>query len=263
MESTARQQRRLTARPRSASSRRLAGEQRLGLDRSPRRRAIRASQRQTPSDRAQGRPSAMPLLVLLHGAGGTGEGVLRRIRDAAEEAGVAVLAPDSRESTWDAIRVGFGADVAFIDRALARAFETLPVDPARVAIGGVLRRRDLRAVAQAGQRRSVSARRGVFCPGFWSAACAWASRWCSSRTARPIRFCRSIEPAGPIVPRAAGARLRCHVPRDSRAGHEVPPAIAREGLHGSKTLRRCRVDRRVRSPKRGQTPFVMVDPQRV
>jgi predicted esterase len=47
-----------------------------------------------------------------------------------------VLAPDSRDSTWDAIRGGFGPDVAFIDRALARVFDTVSVDPARIALGG-------------------------------------------------------------------------------------------------------------------------------
>src|SRR5260221_14276362 len=73
---------------------------------------------------------------MLHGAGGSGEGVLRRVATAVDEAGIAVLAPDSRDSTWDAIRDGFGPDVAFIDRALARVFDTVSVDPARIAVGG-------------------------------------------------------------------------------------------------------------------------------
>jgi len=80
--------------------------------------------------------AAMPLLVLLHGAGGSGAGILRRIGSAAGTAGVAVLAPDSRDSTWDAIRGGFDRDVAFVNRALERIFDTVDVDPARVAIGG-------------------------------------------------------------------------------------------------------------------------------
>ena len=78
----------------------------------------------------------MPLLVLLHGAGGRGEGVLSRLSAAADAAGVAVLAPDSRSSTWDAIRGTFGPDVAFIERALQKVFETVNVDEARVAVGG-------------------------------------------------------------------------------------------------------------------------------
>ena len=84
--------------------------------------------------RATGQP--LPLLVMLHGAGGSGEGVLRRVAAAAEDAGVAVLAPDSRDSTWDGIRSGFGPDVTFIDRALARVFERVPIDPERIAVGG-------------------------------------------------------------------------------------------------------------------------------
>jgi predicted esterase len=84
--------------------------------------------------KATDRPLA--LLVMLHGAGGSGEGVLRRVAAAAEDAGVAVLAPDSRDATWDGIRGGFGPDVTFIDRALARVFERVPIDSERIAVGG-------------------------------------------------------------------------------------------------------------------------------
>src|SRR5262249_59024321 len=81
-------------------------------------------------------PGPLPLLVLFRGASGSGEGVLRRVGPAADDAGVAVLAPDSRGSTWDAIRGDFGDDVTFIDRALTRVFETVSIDPERVAAGG-------------------------------------------------------------------------------------------------------------------------------
>jgi predicted esterase len=78
----------------------------------------------------------LPLLVLLHGAGGSGERVLRRLDIAADEAGIAVLAPDSRSTTWDAIRSGFGRDVTFLNTALERVFQRVAVDPARLCIGG-------------------------------------------------------------------------------------------------------------------------------
>ena len=74
--------------------------------------------------------------MLFHGAGGSADGVLRRLGTAAENAGVAVLAPDSRDSSWDAIRGSFGRDVAFVNGALERVFETVAVDPARIAVGG-------------------------------------------------------------------------------------------------------------------------------
>jgi phospholipase/carboxylesterase len=122
---------RLTARPPSAqpaNAKAAPGNRRaLGLERG--RDAILQLPAKDPG-------GPLPLFVMLHGAGGSGEGVLRRVAAAADEAGVAVLAPDSRDSTWDAIRGSFGGDVAFLDRALARVFETASVDGARISIGG-------------------------------------------------------------------------------------------------------------------------------
>src|SRR4051812_35245612 len=43
-----------------------------------------------------------PLVVMLHGAGGSAAG-MRFTFDVAEQFGVVVLAPDSRAGTWDAI----------------------------------------------------------------------------------------------------------------------------------------------------------------
>ena len=43
---------------------------------------------------------------------------------------------DSRGQTWDGIRGGFGPDVEFLDRALTRVFDLVAVDPARLALGG-------------------------------------------------------------------------------------------------------------------------------
>jgi phospholipase/carboxylesterase len=78
----------------------------------------------------------LPLLVFLHGATQSGAGLLRRIGSAADQAGVALLLPDSRGTTWDAITDDFGDDVTFLNRALDFVFARLNVDPARVAIGG-------------------------------------------------------------------------------------------------------------------------------
>ena len=118
---------RLVARPQGGISASSEGTRALGLDRS------RDALLQVPATAAS---APLPLFVLFHGAGGSGEGVLRRLGQAAAAAGVVVLAPDSRDSTWDAIREGFGRDVTFVDRALARVFETVAVDAARIAAGG-------------------------------------------------------------------------------------------------------------------------------
>jgi phospholipase/carboxylesterase len=118
---------RLTARPKRTATMPASGTQPLGLDRA--RDAIL----HIPSNPSV---SALPLLVLLHGAGGAGERLVRRFVPLADAAGIALLAPDSRGSTWDAIGGSFGRDVSFLDRALERTFDTVPVDPARTAVGG-------------------------------------------------------------------------------------------------------------------------------
>jgi predicted esterase len=79
---------------------------------------------------------ATPLLVALHGAGGTGAGPINLLGSLAEERGFYILAPDSRAVTWDAIRGGFGSDVAFIDRALDYTFGSCLVDPQRIYLEG-------------------------------------------------------------------------------------------------------------------------------
>lgn len=78
----------------------------------------------------------MPLLVLLHGARGDAATILRVLEAPARAACVALLVPDSRGGSWDLIHGALGPDVAFIDAALRLAFAELPVDPARIAIGG-------------------------------------------------------------------------------------------------------------------------------
>lgn len=77
-----------------------------------------------------------PLLVMLHGAGGSGANILPMVADRAERHGVLVLAPDARGGTWDLIEHDYGPDVEHIDRALDRVFGIHDVDPERIAIGG-------------------------------------------------------------------------------------------------------------------------------
>jgi predicted esterase len=118
---------RIAARPRATATTAGKGQRALGLGGS------RDGLLQLPSKVTGAR---LPLMVLLHGAGGSSAGIMRRLGAFADEAGIAVLAPDSRGSTWDAIGRNLGPDVVFLNRALDKVFESTSVDPARISVGG-------------------------------------------------------------------------------------------------------------------------------
>jgi predicted esterase len=73
---------------------------------------------------------------MLHGAGSSAARVWEAVKGDAAERGVAVLLPESRLWSWDFRHGDFGIDRAFIDAALAEAFQKVPVDAAHVALGG-------------------------------------------------------------------------------------------------------------------------------
>jgi len=77
-----------------------------------------------------------PLVLMLHGAGQSAEIGIRPFLPLADAAGLVLVAPDSRGTTWDFLYGPYGADVAFIDRALARVYERCAIDPARLIIEG-------------------------------------------------------------------------------------------------------------------------------
>lgn len=86
-----------------------------------------------PNYRAE-RPA--PLVLMLHGAGGNRQHGIAPLLNLADQAGLILLAPDSRERTWDLLLHGYGADVQFIDESLEYVFERYAVDRQRLAIGG-------------------------------------------------------------------------------------------------------------------------------
>jgi predicted esterase len=80
--------------------------------------------------------SPVPLFVALHGAGGSWTDWASYYARA-DARGMVLLAPDSRGSTWDFAATGtFGADVAFLDRALQYAFDRCRIDAGRIALAG-------------------------------------------------------------------------------------------------------------------------------
>jgi phospholipase/carboxylesterase len=115
-----------------------------------------------PRDNGPKKPE--PLLILLHGATQSAR-LFERIGPAADSAGVVILAPDSRGTTWDAIRGDFGPDIAFLDRAIMKAFDRAHIDECRVVVGGFS---DGASYALSLGIRNAQLLRGVvaFSPGF-------------------------------------------------------------------------------------------------
>lgn len=80
--------------------------------------------------------TAAPFALLLHGAGQNAATLMNPYSAEAESLGLILLAVDSRDVTWDAIQGRFGADVEFIEQALASIFRQYRIDPARTGICG-------------------------------------------------------------------------------------------------------------------------------
>jgi phospholipase/carboxylesterase len=77
-----------------------------------------------------------PLILLLHGAGGSARNLEENVQALADEAGVILVVPDSRGPTWDIVSGVYGADVTFINDALALVFDRFSVDADRIAVAG-------------------------------------------------------------------------------------------------------------------------------
>jgi len=80
--------------------------------------------------------TSTPLFIALHGAGGTANGSWYNYVSFAEARGFVLLAPDSREATWDLILDDYGPDVEFLDKALTYTFKRCRIDPTRIALAG-------------------------------------------------------------------------------------------------------------------------------
>lgn len=78
----------------------------------------------------------MPLLMMLHGYSGGAQSV-RYTFPLAEEFGVIVVAPESRDLTWGQSAPGFDPDVRYLGSAYRYVSGVLDVDPTHVALGGV------------------------------------------------------------------------------------------------------------------------------
>ena len=172
--------------------------------------------------------SAVPLLVLLHGAGGTAAQAMALALDRPEAAGAVLLAPQSRAATWDVIGGAWGPDVRFIGQVMGHVAARIRIDPARIVVGGFS--------DGASYALSLGLINGrlfrtilAFSPGFVVATRAegrpevFISHG-TGDTVLPIEQCSRR-----LVPRlrAAGYDVRY---REFPGGHVVPPGLAAEAL---------------------------------
>lgn len=171
---------------------------------------------------------AAPFVLLLHGAGGDAQGGLQLLQPLADRFGTLLLAVDSRDRTWDVIINDYGADIAFVDRALTQVFNHYTVDSKRMAIAGFS--------DGASYALSVGITNGdlfthvlAFSPGFMSSAGQVGKPRCfishGTRDAvLPIDRCSRR-----IVPQLQRAGYEV-LYREFDGPHTVPRAIALEGM---------------------------------
>ena len=169
-----------------------------------------------------------PLVLVLHGAGATAQQGLELLLGQADDVGLVLVAPSSQGQTWDLLLGGYGPDVAWIDRALAEAFQRLPVDPSRLAVGGFSDGASY-AISLGLTNGDLFSHVLAFSPGFAAPARRrgrprlFLSHGTRDRVL-PISACSRR-----LVPqlRQAGYQVRY---REFEGGHTIPAAIARDAV---------------------------------
>jgi phospholipase/carboxylesterase len=79
----------------------------------------------------------LPLVLLLHGAGGHAHDGLNILHHIADEAGLILAAPASAAQSWDVIRdQAYGADLELVDRVLERVFSQYAINAGHIGIAG-------------------------------------------------------------------------------------------------------------------------------
>jgi phospholipase/carboxylesterase len=171
---------------------------------------------------------AAPLVLLLHGAGGAARQTVPLLQGLADKAGMILLVPDSRGATWDLIEGGYGADVSFIDRALAQTFSRYNIDAGRVACAGFSDGASY-ALSLGVMNGDLFTHALAFSPGFMAPASLHGSPsiYISHGTrdrVLPVDLCSRR-----IVAQLKSAGYR-HEYREFDGGHMVPRELAAEAV---------------------------------
>lgn len=186
----------------------------------------------------------VPLILLLHGAHGSGEEMLDRLLEGSGAPTAAVLAPTAQGETWDALipesdtlldgwsgpvsRGRFGRDIALLDEALALCASQVAIDVLRSGIVGFSDGATY-ALAVGLASGSLIRRIAALSPGFLIADDAMARP--SVYVAHGLRDrVFPIERCGRRI--ANDLRLRgCDVTfREFDGGHELPRAVYQDAV---------------------------------
>ncbi|MEP0947539.1 MULTISPECIES: PHB depolymerase family esterase [Cyanophyceae] len=170
----------------------------------------------------------VPLVLMLHGAGGDAEGALRILAGLADAYGLLLLAVESRGRTWDVILGDYGPDIAVMDRALAQTFSRYAIDPSRVAIAGFSDGASY-ALSVGITNGDLSTHVVAFSPGFMAPAAQRGEPhiFISHGTQDPVLPIDSCSRR--IVPQLQQAHYDTRY-REFNGGHTVPADISREAM---------------------------------
>jgi phospholipase/carboxylesterase len=169
-----------------------------------------------------------PLAVVLHGAGGQARDAMALLRPLADATGMLLLAPTSRQYTWDVIVGGYGPDVEAMDGALEETFSRYTLDPTRLAITGFSDGASY-ALSLGINNGDLFSHVLAFSPGFMApSARVGAPRFFISHGTRdavlPIDRCSRR-----IVPQLERMGYELTY-KEFEGGHTVPPEIALEAV---------------------------------
>ena len=139
-----------------------------------------------------------------------------------------MLAPNSRDTTWDAISGSFGSDVEYLNRVLEGTFKLAAIDRTRIAIGGF----------SDGASYAISL--GLINGDLFSSVVAFSPGFVLEGTPQGTpRFFISHGTRDHILPidrcgRRIASRLKARgydvTFREFDGDHEIPPDVVREGL---------------------------------
>jgi len=172
---------------------------------------------------------ALPLVLLLHGAGGHAHDGLRILLHLGDKNGLILVAPASHATTWDIIaRRAYGADLVLVDSTLDHVFSYYAIDRQHVGIGGFSDGASY-ALTLGLANGELFTHVLAFSPGFVGPI---------ERRGRPAVFVSHgalntvlpIDPCGREVAHQLQAAAYDVRYEEFQGGHEIPPEVARQAV---------------------------------